>query len=62
MIDFYFDCSSPWSYLAFRNIQPLARELDVAITWKPVLVGGIFNTVNQGIYAAQDALRPQGCA
>ena len=55
MIDFYFDCSSPWSYLAFRNIQPLARELDVAITWKPVLVGGIFNTVNQGIYAARES-------
>ena len=55
MIDFYFDCSSPWSYLAFRNIQPLARELGVAITWKPVLVGGIFNTVNQGIYATRES-------
>ena len=55
MIEFFFDCSSPWTYLAFRNIQPLARELDVAITWKPVLVGGIFNTVNQGIYAARES-------
>ena len=54
MIDFYFDVSSPWTYLAFRNIQPLAKELNVAIQWRPVLVGGIFNTVNQRMYASRD--------
>ena len=45
MIEFFFDCSSPWTYLAFTNIQPLAKELGAEITWKPFLVGGIFNTV-----------------
>ena len=25
MIEFFFDLSSPWTYLAFRNIEPLAR-------------------------------------
>ena len=25
-LDFYFDCSSPWTYLAFHAIQPLAAE------------------------------------
>ena len=54
MIDFYFDVSSPWTYLAFRNIQPMARELNVAINWRPVLVGGIFNTVNQRMYASRE--------
>jgi 2-hydroxychromene-2-carboxylate isomerase len=54
MIDFYFDVSSPWTYLAFRNIQPLAKELNVAIQWRPVLVGGIFNTVNQRMYASRE--------
>ena len=54
MIDFYFDVSSPWSYLAFRNLQPLAQELDVSINWRPVLVGGIFNTVNQRMYASRE--------
>ena len=24
-IEFYFDCSSPWTYLAFHAVQPLAR-------------------------------------
>lgn len=54
MIDFYFDVSSPWTYLAFRNIQPLAKELNMAIQWRPVLVGGIFNTVNQRMYASRE--------
>ena len=49
MIEFFFDCSSPWTYIAFRNIQPLAAELQEGINWKPVLVGGIFNSVNKGI-------------
>jgi 2-hydroxychromene-2-carboxylate isomerase len=54
MIDFYFDVSSPWTYLAFRNIQPMATELNVTINWRAVLVGGIFNTVNQRMYASRE--------
>lgn len=54
MVDFYFDVSSPWTYLAFRNIQPMAKELNVVINWRPVLVGGIFNTVNQRMYASRE--------
>jgi 2-hydroxychromene-2-carboxylate isomerase len=50
MIEFFFDCSSPWTYLAFHNIQPLAAEFGAAITWRPILVGGIFNTVNPSVY------------
>lgn len=49
-LEVFFDCSSPWTYLAFHNIQPLAEEMGVAITWKPILVGGIFNTVNPSVY------------
>ena len=50
MIEVFFDCSSPWTYLAFHNIQPLAKQLNVPITWRPVLVGGIFNAVNPSVY------------
>jgi len=49
-IEFYFDCSSPWTYLAFVGILPLARKYDLKIYWKPVLVGGVFNNVNQDVY------------
>ncbi len=54
MIEFFFDCSSPWTYLAFHNIQPLARELGEEIIWRPILVGGIFNTVNPSVYSQRE--------
>ena len=54
MIEFFFDCSSPWTYLAFHNIQPLAAELKVPIRWRPILVGGIFNSVNPSVYAMRE--------
>jgi len=58
MIEFFFDCSSPWTYLAFHNIQPLAKEFSVEISWRPILVGGIFNTVNPSVYASRDTPVP----
>jgi len=58
MIEFFFDCSSPWTYLAFHNIQPLAKELGVEISWRPILVGGIFNTVNPSVYAQRETPVP----
>jgi 2-hydroxychromene-2-carboxylate isomerase len=54
MIEFFFDCSSPWTYLAFHNIQPLAREFGEEISWRPILVGGIFNTINPSVYATRE--------
>ncbi len=49
-IEFYFDCSSPWTYLAFAEIVSLSQRQELEIDWKPVLVGGVFNTVNQDVY------------
>jgi 2-hydroxychromene-2-carboxylate isomerase len=52
-LEFFFDCSSPWTYLAFHNIQPLAQELGATIRWKPFMVGGVFNTVNPTVYESR---------
>jgi 2-hydroxychromene-2-carboxylate isomerase len=54
MIECFFDCSSPWTYLGFHNLQPLAAGLGVPIDWRPILVGGVFNAVNPSVYAARD--------
>ena len=62
MIEFFFDCSSPWTYLAFHNIQPLAAELKEPIQWRPVLVGGIFNAVNPSVYAQREKPVPAKAA
>ena len=53
-IEFFFDLSSPWTCLAFHNIRPLAAEEGASITWRPILVGGVFNAVNQSVYAARE--------
>ena len=53
-LECYFDCSSPWTYLGFHNIQPMAAELGVEITWRPILVGGLFNTVNSSVYESRE--------
>jgi len=50
-IEFFFDCSSPWTYLAFESMQPVAARGDVELVWKPILVGGVFNAVNDSVYA-----------
>ena len=52
-LEFFFDVSSPWTYLAFHNLRPLAQEAGVAITWRPILVGGIFNTMNKSVYESR---------
>ena len=49
-LEFFFDCSSPWTYLAFENIQAIAERDDVRFAWKPILVGGVFNAVNESVY------------
>lgn len=53
MIEFFFDCSSPWTYLAFHNVQPMAADLGVPISWRPFMVGGVFNTVNPSVYESR---------
>ena len=53
-LEFFFDCSSPWTYLAFTGVQPLAEATGVRLVWRPILVGGIFNTVNPSVYASRE--------
>ena len=55
-LEFFYDCSSPWTYFAFTRIIPLMDRLDLPIRWRPILVGGVFNTVNQQVYAAREAM------
>ncbi|MEP6869585.1 MAG: 2-hydroxychromene-2-carboxylate isomerase [Novosphingobium sp.] len=60
MIEFFYDLSSPWTYLAFRNIEGIAGETGAGIRWRPVLAGGVFNAVNKTIYVArEDAENPK---
>ena len=52
-IEYFLDCSSPWTYLSFRGILDLRNRKDFDIIWKPILVGGIFNTTNPSVYESR---------
>ena len=54
-IEFFFDCSSPWTYLGFEQILQLkSRHSDVELEFRPILVGGVFNAVNPSVYNNRD--------
>jgi 2-hydroxychromene-2-carboxylate isomerase len=53
-IEFFYDLSSPWTYLAFTNLFGVMERTGAAATLRPILVGGVFNAVNQSVYAARE--------
>ena len=52
-LEFFFDCSSPWTYLAFTRIHGVLARTGAGIVWRPILVGGVFNAVNPAVYAGR---------
>jgi 2-hydroxychromene-2-carboxylate isomerase len=52
-LEFFYDCSSPWTYLAFEGIEPLSKRQNYQLIWKPILVGGIFNLTNPSVYESR---------
>lgn len=53
-VEFFFDYSSPWTYLAFDRIEDLCKETGAELVWKPFLVGGVFNKVNPSVYQRRE--------
>ena len=65
-IDFYFDFSSPYGYLASTRIDELGARHNRAVNWHPLLLGAVFKTTGgqplitvpiKGEYAARDIAR-----
>ena len=53
-VEFFFDCSSPWTYLAFEAVTRAAEEDGFDVDWRPILVGGVFNAANPSVYQNRD--------
>jgi len=53
-VEFFYDLSSPWTYLAFTNLWPMLERTGEQAVLRPILVGGVFNAVNQSVYAARE--------
>ncbi len=65
-LDFYFYFSSPYGYLASERIDGIAAQHGRSVTWRPMLLGAVFQKiggsplVNQpmkGPYSQHDMLR-----
>lgn len=41
-LEFFFDVGSPTSYLAWTQLPKIAADAGAEITWKPMLLGGVF--------------------
>lgn len=49
-LEMFFDCSSPWTYLGFESLQQMLSRTPVDVSYRPFLVGGVFNAVNPSVY------------
>lgn len=47
-LEFYFDFSSPYGYLASEKIDELAAKYGRKVKWRPVLLGVIFKSTGAG--------------
>lgn len=65
-IEFFFEFSSPYGYLAAQRIEEVAEECDREVIWKPFLLGAVFKTTGaqplldipmKGDYARHDLER-----
>ena len=65
-IEFYFDFSSPYGYLAAQRIDEVVEEYGREVAWKPFLLGALFKTTGsqplldiplKGDYARLDLAR-----
>ena len=56
-VDFYFDFSSPYSYLAAESIEALAKRHGHRVNWIPMMLGVIFKTTGSAPLTEQHPWR-----
>ncbi|HEY8090022.1 MAG TPA: 2-hydroxychromene-2-carboxylate isomerase [Polyangiaceae bacterium] len=52
-LDFWFDYSCPYAYLAATQVEALAKRTGARLVWRPMLLGGVFaaNGTPQKLFA-----------
>jgi 2-hydroxychromene-2-carboxylate isomerase len=48
-LEFFFDYSSPFSYLASTQIEEIAERTRARLLWRPFLLGGLFQSIGSPI-------------
>lgn len=46
-LDFYFDYSSPYGYLASERVESIANKHGRELVWHPILLGAVFKVTGQ---------------
>ena len=56
-LDFWFDYSCPYAYLASTQVEALAERTGARLSWRPMLLGGVFaaNGTAQKLFATLSA-------
>ena len=44
-VEFYYDFSSPYTYIASKRIERICEDNGAELLWKPFLLGGVFNEI-----------------
>lgn len=57
-IDFYFDFSSPYGYIAAHRVEALGAGLQREIVWRPILLGAAFKATGQSPLVGQPLRGP----
>jgi len=52
-ITFYYDVVCPYAYLASRRIEALAQRVGATIRWCPILLGGVYKSIQSAQVPAQ---------
>ena len=69
-LDFYFDFSSPYAYLAAQSVDAIASKHEHIVAWRPIRLGTIFRALGitphvtiapKWAYVARDLARGARC-
>jgi 2-hydroxychromene-2-carboxylate isomerase len=59
VVDFFYDFSSPYSYLGSTQIERVARERGARVRWRPFLLGALFKAIGTPVVPIQAASEPK---
>jgi 2-hydroxychromene-2-carboxylate isomerase len=59
VVDFFYDFSSPYSYLGSTQIERVAARQGATVRWRPFLLGALFKAIGTPIVPMQAANEPK---
>ena len=48
-LEFFFDFSSPWTYMACTQVEAICRDTGAKLVWRPFYVAAVFRAVNHNV-------------